>query len=134
MQLTSNLKALEILSESEINRIIETAIRILEDTGFIIENDNILKLLENNGARTDRDLKKVFIPGTMTESFLGNVNRKTWKDTTPCYTAETEIYNGYFLDPEDNRYKTWTHDLLLRYIRLANKLPGMNGRFPVWPA
>lgn len=100
MRLTNSINGLKILGESEMSLIIETALKILKNTGFIIENNDILELLEGYGARTDRSGQKVFIRKSLTEEFLLRINRKTRNDLIPYYTAEAEIYNGYFLDEE----------------------------------
>ncbi len=129
MELTNNIFSHKILSDSELDSVIETAFKILEKTGFVIENSKILRLLEKLGARIDESSQKVFISKSLIQDFLGKLNRKVWGETAQVYTSEAEIYNGYFLDPKDSQYKTWTHELLLSYIKLAKKLPNIKGSY-----
>jgi len=129
MKLTAGLNGLRVLNDNELDSIIETAFRILEKTGFIIENSNILKRLEEFGAEEDKSDHKVFITKALIEGFLKKTKHKKWGETNLKYTAEVEIYNGHFLDPLDNEYKSWTHDLLISYIKIAKRLPGINGAY-----
>jgi len=129
MKLKNNVNNLTILNDHELDSVIETTLKILDKTGFIIENNKILSLLENFGAKVDKINRKVFISKSLMEDFLGKLKHKIWNEVVPKYTAEAEIYNGYFLDPVDNQYKTWTHELLLSYIKLADKLPDINGSY-----
>ncbi|OFY65260.1 MAG: hypothetical protein A2Y71_06115 [Bacteroidetes bacterium RBG_13_42_15] len=129
MKLTNSIYGPRILNENELDLIIETAFKILENTGFIIEHSKILKQLKDFGAVVDQSGQKVFISKALIESFLEKINRKTWNEAMPQYTAESEIYNGYFLDPADNQYKPWTHELLLIYIKLSKKLSDIKGSY-----
>ena len=51
-----------VLSEKEISRIHEASVRVLENVGFEMHYQPALELFEDNGARVDYDLRRVYLP------------------------------------------------------------------------
>lgn len=49
------------LSVKEVERIHNTSMRILEEVGFMIDNDRVLKFLEDYGCQVDYENKRVFV-------------------------------------------------------------------------
>ena len=96
MKLTSNINCLQVLDEMELDLVIETAYSILEKTGFNLEHEKLLVKLADHGARTDKESQKVYLSRNLLEDFLNKIKRKTWTDSLLTFTAEAEIYHGYF--------------------------------------
>jgi len=52
----------KVLSDKEIGVIHETSMKVLESVGFNLYHDFALDLLEQQGARVDRDASRVYLP------------------------------------------------------------------------
>ncbi|RLG23185.1 hypothetical protein DRN85_09785 [Methanosarcinales archaeon] len=63
----------EVLEESCIREIIEAAYELLENFGVMVDNEEVLKILADNGARVDFDKKVCFIPPDMVDKALQTV-------------------------------------------------------------
>jgi len=75
------LSKTQVLSQSEIEQVNEAALRILEEVGFEIHGDRILKLLSDGGAIVDFNEKRVRFPGSLVEECLLKVpSRIPWYD------------------------------------------------------
>lgn len=116
-----------ILSDAEVTAVIDGALRILERTGVRVENAAMLRRLEEHGAATDRGAMVCRFPSGRMADFLAVSERADWQDTPVQYGGHAEIYQGWYLDPDDGRYKPWTEKALLDYARLARALPNVGG-------
>lgn len=58
------------LAEHEVERIHNGALQVLAQTGIIIHDENVLSLLEEAGCWTDREDRRVRIPGRLIEDAL----------------------------------------------------------------
>lgn len=75
------LSRTQVLSQSEIEQVNEVALRILEEVGFEIHGERILKLLKGGGAVVDFDNKRVRFPRKLVEECLLMVPAKIpWYD------------------------------------------------------
>ena len=57
--------------EAARKKIVEEAVRILEELGVFVENDEAIALLDGGGARVDRGTGRVYIPSSLVEKALG---------------------------------------------------------------
>lgn len=115
------------LNEAEATAVVDGALRILERTGVMVENAAILEKLAASGAIVDACRKVCRFPATLTADFLAASERFDWPDTSVRFGGHAEIYQGWYLDPEDNQYKPWTEKTLLDYVKLAQALPNVGG-------
>ncbi len=67
---TSKFKALEILTEEEVETIHRGTLDVLETTGVRVEHDRALKLFADHGCKVDFNKKRVRIPGYLVEDCL----------------------------------------------------------------
>jgi len=65
---------LNVLSENEIERILDTSFRIIDEVGIKLEWDQALDLLEKRGCRVDRASKVVWIPRKLTQEAVGGMS------------------------------------------------------------
>jgi len=131
---------LEVLSKQELDNIYQTAIDILEKIGTNIEDDEIIKLLKDNGCRVG-DNKIVYIPENVIEKCLkttprGKINiagRDKSKDMVVDgsqkypYIMSHVLMNYY--DELNNNYRTITKEDMKRFITISDYLDTISG---VW--
>jgi trimethylamine--corrinoid protein Co-methyltransferase len=116
-----------LLSENEAAAIVDGALSILENVGVMVENDTILKTLSEHGAIVDFERNVCRFSSEGMSDFLKSSERYEWPDTPVRFSGAAEIYQGWYLDPEDGRYLPWTEETLLDYVRLAKALPHTDG-------
>ncbi len=116
----------EVLSHTEIMQIIEAACLILEKTGTEIENTEILARLSDFGGDVNDLSGRIRFKKSFTENFIHESEKVSWENRPVTFTASAEIYQGYLLDPADNKYKEWTEQRFFDYIRLARALPNID--------
>ncbi len=64
---------LEVLDKSDVQQIIEAAYDLLENFGVNVDNEQVLQLLADGGAKVDFDRKVGFIPPAMVDKALESV-------------------------------------------------------------
>lgn len=112
-----------ILNDDEVNAIIDGALSILERTGVMVENAFMLDKLAACGAKVDFTKSVCRFAPELISDFLSDSERLSWPDSPVRYSGCAEIYQGWYLDPADGKYKLWTEQALLDYVRLAKALP-----------
>lgn len=60
-------RPIELLSQEEMQRIHDAAVRILEQTGMRVDHDEALRLLQDFGCKVDRPGRRVKFPAEVTE-------------------------------------------------------------------
>jgi trimethylamine--corrinoid protein Co-methyltransferase len=81
-------------SEEARKKIAGEAIRILEEIGVFVENEEALSLLDGGGARVEREHKRVYIPAPMIEQAL---------DTAPTRILVYNRHGEAVMDLGDHR-------------------------------
>ncbi|MDZ7330692.1 MAG: trimethylamine methyltransferase family protein [candidate division KSB1 bacterium] len=70
-----------MIEDQQIERILSDAYAVLEKVGVLIENEEAMKLLEANGAKVDRAVRKAYFPAWLIDQSLKSVpNRITIYD------------------------------------------------------
>lgn len=118
---------LSVLVLTEIEEILDAAFNILEKTGVLIENTEILTRLGEFGGEVNKENRKVLFSKTFMKSFIEVSQKIDWEDKPVKFSASAEIFQGYFLDPQDDCFKDWTEERLFGYVKLARKLPNISG-------
>lgn len=122
MKLTLGPRGLEVLCEIEVERIIGTALQLLDKGGVLVENEKMLQRFQEAGARVNYPAQRVAFPRAMVECYLDRVEKVEWSEREVGFGAVAEIYQGYFLDPQDGAMKEWDEQKLVNYIKLARAL------------
>ena len=118
---------MKVLSPDDIEKIVNTAFIILQNTGVLVEQITILDHLEAFGGSVDETAQRVRFSRSFLEQFAAD-SRKIIREETPIsFSAFAGVYHGYFLDPEDGAYRPWTEERLLNYAKLAKALPNVDG-------
>jgi trimethylamine--corrinoid protein Co-methyltransferase len=120
---------LKVLDESEIKRIVNGALQILENTGVEIANDFIVNTLIEEAGISAIGKNKIKIRRSYTEKFFDETEKIEIKKQEMKITSFAGVYEGVYLDPIDDGYKEWTEKRLLNYAQLAKKLPNIRAMF-----
>ena len=126
MQMVLGCDGIKVLEEDEIKSILEAAFKILEKTGFVVENDEILEKLREYGGQVTLEEQKVRFSRTFIEDFMNGLQKKEWKAKPIKISAAVEIHNGYYLDPVDDCFKEWTKERFLDYVKVAKNLKNID--------
>lgn len=125
-----NLAAgIEVLTQAEIREILNVAFRILDGTGIMVQNDEILKELGKYGGKIDFDKHIIKFDKAFMEKFINESIKVDWSSRPVKFSATAEIYQGWYLDPEDGLFKEWTQKRFLDYIKIAKTLPYIENVF-----
>lgn len=77
---------LKVLSEGEIDAIVEAACKVLGETGFVYQYEPALKVLKSAGAQVDFNTQTAKLPRDLIEAALKTVPRSwCWQGRTPEY-------------------------------------------------
>jgi trimethylamine--corrinoid protein Co-methyltransferase len=117
---------IKVLEEDEIKSILEAAFKILEKTGVVVENDEILEKLGEYGGQVNLEEQKVRFSRIFIENFMNGLQKKEWKTKPIKISAGAEIYEGYYLDPADDCFKEWTQERFFDYLKVAKNLKNIN--------
>lgn len=113
---------LKILDEREEELIHQTALRIMGEVGFAVENETILERLADFGGRINREKMLVYFSPNFVEDFIANSEKFDWASAKPHVSGHAAIYAGYYLDPETDDYRRWTVADMLRYLKVAQNI------------
>lgn len=133
----------QVLSEKEIRQIHETTVRILENVGFEINNQEALELFEEKGARVDYDLNRIYLPREMVSRLIKQApeefvfyGRQEGKSIT---IGGKQVHFGtgglalYVLDFDREKRPATLQDVA-RFARLADRLENLDFFIiPVYP-
>lgn len=123
----------KILSEREEGMLHATMLRILDEIGVAVENEDVLERLADFGARVDRSKQRVYFAPDFVEEFLASSERFDWDGSEPYVGGSASIYFGYYLDPETDEFRQWTIADMLRYFKVARYIGLGYGSAYVFP-
>jgi len=112
----------EYLSAEERQRIHAAVLRILEETGVVIENDRLLERLAASGARVVKGEQRVMFSPAYMEKFLAESVRGNAPLGTGKVGGLSAVYYGHYLNPDTNEYEPWDTARVLRYLKIAHHL------------
>jgi len=69
----SHRPKIQMLSEENLNRIVDEAFQTLNEVGVFVENEEAIELLASSGARISDDHKRVFISQALCEKCIATV-------------------------------------------------------------
>jgi len=126
MRMTLGIDGVKVLGEKDIKLIVDAAFQILERTGVVVENGEILEKLGDCGGKVDRDEQKVRFSRSFMEDYISSLPKEDWKLRPIRFSADVEIHQGYYLDPVDDCYKEWTEKRFLDYVKVGKNLKNIN--------
>ena len=89
---------LNFLSEGEVNRIHETSLELLEDPGVLCESELVINIFEKEGAKVDRESRKVHVSAEMLDDALESAPKSfPIHGRDPAMTIQVELGQVYFL-------------------------------------
>ena len=118
---------IQVLEQKEEDLINQTMLRIIDEVGMVIENEEILHRLQDFGGTVDTQAMTVKFAPSFVENFIASSEKANWRDIKPRVSGRTAIAFGYYLDPETDRYELWSIDSILRYLKVAHYLPHTTG-------
>jgi trimethylamine--corrinoid protein Co-methyltransferase len=131
---------LKILNKSELDNIYQTALDILEKIGVNIEDDEIIKLLKDNGCSADEN-KIVYIPPKLVNKCLDTTPRGkiviSGRDSKKDMVVSAEQKYPYVLshvlmnyfDEINSNYRTITTEDIRKFVTITDALENISG---VW--
>jgi trimethylamine--corrinoid protein Co-methyltransferase len=119
--------AYNLLSSAEENTIHKGVLRILAEVGMEIQNDELLRLLAEAGARVDLDAQRARFPVSLVERFLAEAEKQDWEARQPRVGGSAGVYHGKFHDPESNELLEWDERRLAYYFKLASSQKYLSG-------
>ncbi|MHC4149561.1 MAG: trimethylamine methyltransferase family protein [Planctomycetota bacterium] len=126
MQMVLGYDGIKVLQEDDIKSILDAAFKILEKTGVVVENDEILERLREYGGQVNVKEQKVRFGKSFVESFINTLQKEDWKAKPIKISAAVEIHNGYYLDPVDDCFKEWTRERFLDYVKVGKNLKNID--------
>jgi trimethylamine--corrinoid protein Co-methyltransferase len=117
----------EVLTTAEIELIHHSALRILNEMGMEIQNEELLKVLADFGLQVDFQEDRVRFPGKIVERFLSEVEKYDWENHVPRVGGSAGLYHGLFHDPASGKLLPWTEERMAYYFALARKLEHIDG-------
>ena len=112
----------EVLTTSEIELIHNSALRILNEMGMEIQNEQLLSDAAEFGLLVDYQLERVRFPKEIVARFLAEVDKYDWENHVPQVNASAGLYHGLFHDPESGELLPWTEERMAYYFALAREL------------
>ena len=126
---------IRVFGEHEEAAIHRTMLRIVDELGFVVENEAMLGRLAAFGGRVDGDAMRVRFAPSFVEKFIADSERFDWESVDPHVGGAAGVYYGRYLDPDTGKYEPWTLPTLLRYLKVAHHLehtaPDVSIVFPI---
>jgi trimethylamine--corrinoid protein Co-methyltransferase len=119
--------AFDLMSPAEIDLVHCSALRILDEMGFEVQNQSILAALSDIGARVDLDDERAYFPVRLVERFIAEAEKVDWATLTPRVSGSAGVYHSLYHDPVSGRLVPWTEEALAFYFALARHLPQIDG-------
>lgn len=120
------------LTEEDITRIHQTAMRVIEEVGFEVHSETALEVFEKAGASVDPERRRVQLPRQMTMELVemapSDVKLCGQNEENDILLGGNRVYTGtggtalYIYEPETEKKRLATLDDLKRIANLVDKL------------
>jgi len=138
------IRNLEILSDSEIQKIRQHTLELLQETGISVELRKMRNLLSDHGCRVDHKTKIVKFPATLVEEYIKKAPRSFMlcgADPNLQWPVhpEARVWCGLgtpfrMLDPQTGNRHAATLEDLRKHLILFDSLDHLTGnQMDVWP-
>jgi trimethylamine--corrinoid protein Co-methyltransferase len=138
-------KYFQFLTDEELKKIHDTSLRILENTGMLIDHQRALQILNDGGAKVDFKNKRVKftpdlvnkclqrVPRTIVYGGRNPENDMVLKTGGELYTRGNSGQTSY-VDLETGEYRAGKLEDVKQWAILMDALPNINGVGPLHPA
>jgi len=117
----------DVLTDAEIQLIHQSALRILEEMGMEIQNQQLLADLVDFGLLVDFDQERVRFPARVVEKFIADAEKYDWESHKPYVRSTAGLYHGLFHDPASGKLLPWTEERMAFYFALGRHLEHIDG-------
>ena len=83
-----------LMSAAEVGRLHAAALRILDQVGLEIQNQELLEALAADGARVDFSVQRATYSPARVERFLAEAEKHDWKNAQPWVGGSAGVYHG----------------------------------------
>jgi len=116
-----------VLSQSELNAIHHSALKILEKVGIKIENSRMLEILDEFGSIVDYSSMRARFSPTFVERFIADSVKIDWNVIVPRIRSSAGVYHGMYHSPISDKLEYWTENALIDYFNLTRHLEHVDG-------
>ena len=109
----------QVLTPDEIDLILHSAFRILEEMGMEIHNTVLLNQLAEHGWSVDLESLTVKFPSQMVNDYIQEWAKYDWSQNIPQVSSTAGVYHGLYLDPVHNTRTPWTDNILSTYTPIT---------------
>jgi trimethylamine:corrinoid methyltransferase-like protein len=112
-----------LLTQTQIEDIHRSALRVLHETGVRVESEDLLRILGDFGGQPDLEAQRIRFTRAWTEQFIADSDKYDWAHHRLSFRCSAGIYQGLYLNPETGTLEPFTEKTLGNYIRVGNALP-----------
>jgi trimethylamine--corrinoid protein Co-methyltransferase len=118
----------QVMSDAEVGRVHRGALRILDEMGMEVQNEQLLRALREAGLPVDLDAQRVRFPSRFVEAYIGDVPKVDWDAAEPRVSGSAGVFHGRYHDPETDELVPWTEEALAFYFALPAQLDHVSPR------
>jgi len=115
--------ALDVLTPAEEETIHANVLRLVDEVGLQVENEQLLERLAAAGGRVDRGRQRVTLSPAATEEFIASSTPVAWESRPPQVHGGVDIYYGYYLDPRTDEFRPMSVERARDYFQVARAMP-----------
>lgn len=112
-----------VLTESQVNLVHRSALRILAEMGMEIQNSSLLRAFTEAGLPVDEQAQRVRFPAPIVERYIADAEKYDWEAHRPEVHSSAGVYLSQLHDPQTLAYVPWTEERLAFYFKLARRMP-----------
>ncbi|MFB3879763.1 MAG: trimethylamine methyltransferase family protein [Armatimonadota bacterium] len=115
------------LGDRDLERIHQSALKVLAEVGVRVESRELLGLLADHGGAVEPESDRVRFPVSCVEQFIADSAKYDWNAHRPSFHTFAGIYACLYLNPETDRFEPFTEQTYRDYVRVGNALKEVDG-------
>jgi trimethylamine--corrinoid protein Co-methyltransferase len=115
--------AFNVLTPTEEETIHANVLRLVDEVGLQVENEQLLERLAAAGGRVDRGRQRVTLSPAVVEEFIASSAPISWEARPPQVRGGVDIYYGHYLDPRSDEFLPMTVERAREYFQVARAMP-----------
>jgi trimethylamine---corrinoid protein Co-methyltransferase len=112
-----------VCTPAQIELIHSSALRILSEMGFEIQNRDLLEAFAEAGLPVDFQSQRVRFPPAAVERYIADAEKYDWEHHKPAVHSSAGVYECLYHSPETFETLPWTEERLAFYFKLARRMP-----------